>query len=284
MGSQFVSHKVGMGLRPPHYPYLEENPQTDVAWFEAISENYMDSLGRPLELLLKLRKDYPIALHGVSMNIGSTAGIRVDYLEKLRNLIDRVEPFIVSDHICWTGIGTQNMHDLLPLPYTEDSLQQVVDNIDFVQDYLRRPLALENVSTYLSFRHNEMPEWDFVSEVSKRSGCALLLDINNAYVNGMNHGFDPINFLRSIPLDRVAQIHMAGPSDYGRYMFDTHANEIPEEVWSLFTQMAPQISHIPICIERDEDIPDFKTLETEVMKAAYILESSHESQRSTIFV
>ncbi len=284
MRSQFHSHKVGMGLRPPHYPYLEERPTTEVAWFEAVSENYMDSRGRPLEVLTALRKDYPLALHGVSMNIGSPAGVRVDYLNKLRDLIDRIEPFIVSDHICWTGTSHQNMHDLLPLPYTQESLQRVVDNIDFVQNYLRTPLVLENVSTYLSFRNNEMTEWEFVSEVSKRSGCALLLDINNVYVNARNHGFDPHEYLQSIPFDRVAQIHMAGPSDQGTHLFDTHAEDIPEAVWDLFRILAPQIRHIPVCLERDDNIPSFQELEVEIIKAAFILEKSHETARRPIFV
>lgn len=283
MRSQFHSHKVGMGLRPPHYPYLEERPTTEVAWFEAVSENYMDSRGRPLEILTTLRKDYPLALHGAGMNIGSPTGVRLDYLNKLRELIDRVEPFIVSDHICWTGIPHQNMHDLLPLPYTQESLQRIVDNIDFVQNYLRTPLVLENVATYLSFRGNEMSEWEFVSAISKKSGCALLLDINNIYINSYNHGFDPQEYLRALPLERVAQIHLAGPSDRGTHLFDTHAEDIPDVVWNLFKSLAPQIRHLPVCIERDDNIPHFQELEVEVIKAAYILENTHETARRSIF-
>ncbi|WP_374074938.1 DUF692 domain-containing protein [Bdellovibrio bacteriovorus] len=274
------THKVGLGLRPPHYPYLEQRPSTEVAWFEAISENYMNTRGRPMEMLQMIRQDYPVALHGVSMNIGSPEGIRLDYLQKLRDLIDRVEPFIVSDHLCWTGSSDMNLHDLLPLPFTEDSIATLVNNIDFVQSFLRRPLILENVSTYISYRNNEMNEWDFVSEVSHRSGCGLLLDINNVYVNSYNHGFDPKYFLNHIPLERVAQVHMAGPTDYGDFLFDTHSTDIPEPVWELFKLMAPKIRHLPILIERDEDIPDFQDLEAEVMKAVFILESSHESERS----
>lgn len=281
MQAKSFSHKVGLGLRPPHYPYLEQRPSTECAWFEAISENYMDTRGRPLEMLQMIRQDYPVALHGVSMNIGSPAGIRVDYLQKLRELIEQVEPFIVSDHLSWTGSPEQNLHDLLPLPFTEDSIETLVHNIDFVQNFLRRPLILENVSTYISYRRNEMNEWDFVSEVSRRSGCGILLDLNNVYVNSYNHGFDPRYFLNHIPLDRVAQVHMAGPMDYGDFLFDTHSKEIPQPVWDLFKLMAPQIRHLPVLIERDEDIPDFKELELEVTKAVNILEGSYESERST---
>ncbi|MDG0815638.1 MNIO family bufferin maturase [Bdellovibrio svalbardensis] len=284
MRSQFHSHKVGLGLRPPHYPYLETSPTTEVAWFEAVSENYMDSRGRPLEMLTALRKDYPLALHGVGMNIGSASGVRIEYLNKLRDLIDRVEPFIVSDHICWTATSHQNMHDLLPLPYTQESLECLIENIDFVQNYLRTPLVLENVSTYLSFRANEMTEWEFVAEVSKRSGCGLLLDINNVYVNSYNHGYDPRTYLNAIPLERVAQIHLAGPTDKGTHLFDTHAEDIPDAVWSLFKTLAPKIRHIPVCIERDDNIPDFRELEAEILKAASILEKSNETARSPIFV
>ncbi|WII72928.1 DUF692 domain-containing protein [Bdellovibrio sp. 22V] len=274
------THKVGLGLRPPHYTYLEQRPATEVAWFEATSESYMNSRGRPIEMLQKIRQDYPVALHGISMNIGSPAGIRLDYLQKLRELIERVEPFIVSDHLSWTGTSDLNLHDLLPLPFTEDSVETLVSNIDFVQNFLRRPLILENVSTYISYRKNEMDEWDFVSEVSKRSGCGLLLDINNVYVNSYNHGFDPQYYLNHIPMDRVAQIHLAGPTDYGGYLFDTHSTEIPDKVWDFFKLIAPRIRHLPVLIERDEDIPDFRELETEVMKAVYILENSYDSERN----
>lgn len=275
------THKVGLGLRKPHYSYLETRPQTEAAWFEAITENYLNSRGRPLEMLKLIRQDYPVALHGLSMNIGCPEGLRLDYLQKLRELIEHVEPFIVSDHLCWTGSPDQNLHDLLPLPFTEDSIETLVNNIDFVQSFLRRPLILENISTYISYRSNEMNEWDFISEVSRRSGCGLLLDMNNVYVNSYNHGFDPNYFLNHIPLDRVVQIHMSGPTKFEDILFDNHGQEIPEQIWDLFKLMAPKIRHLPILIERDEDIPDFKELEVEVMKAVYILEGSHESERST---
>lgn len=275
------AHKVGLSLRPLHYPYLEQRPSTDVSWFEATSENYFNSQGHPMEMLNFIRQDYPVALHGVSMNIGNPDGVRLDYLQKLRDLIERVDPFMVSDHLSWTGSARQNFHDLLPLPFTEDSIATLVHNIDFVQNFLRRPLVLENISTYISYRNNDMNEWDFMSEVSRRSGCSLLLDINNVYVNSYNHGYDPQYFLNHIPLERVAQVHIAGPTAYGDVLFDTHSSEIPEAVWSLFKLMVPKIRHLPILIERDDDIPLFKDLEAEVMKAIYLLEAADESERST---
>ncbi|AFY02694.1 MNIO family bufferin maturase [Bdellovibrio bacteriovorus] len=281
MQNSSFSHKVGMGLRAPHFPYLEQRPSTEVAWFEAQTETYIHTHGRSMEMLQTIRQDYPVALHGISMNIGAPEGIRVDYLQGLRELIDRVEPFIVSDHMSWNSISGQNFHNLLPIPFTEDSLQTLVNNIDFVQNFLRRALVLENISTYISYHHSHMNEWDFISEVSKRSGCALLLDVNNIYVNSRNHGFDPKYFINHIPLDRVAQIHLSGPSDYGDFLYDTHSQEIPSQVWDLFKMLAPQVRHLPVLIERDDDIPDFRELEVEVMKAAYILENSYETERTT---
>lgn len=272
MRSSTFSHKIGVGLRPHHYSYLEQRPQTEAAWLEATTEDYLNSRGKPFEMLQILRQDYPIAFHGISMNIGNPAGLRVDYLQKLRDLSEQIDPFLVSDHLCWTGSADTNIHELLPLPFTEDSISTIVNNIDFVQNFLRRPLALKNISTYISYRHNEMEEWDFVTEVSRRSGCSLLLDINSIYVNSHNHGFEPHYFLNHVPLDRVAQVHISSSA--------THPYEIPQPIWELFKMMAPQIRHLPILIERDEDSPHFQELESEVIKAFNILENSHEAERS----
>jgi uncharacterized protein (UPF0276 family) len=281
MRYQSVSHKVGLGLRPTHYPYLENKPETQVAWFEAVSENYMNSRGRPLEFLMSLRQDYPIALHGVGMNVGATDGVSLSYLQKLGDLIDQVEPFIVSDHLCWSAAEGHHFHDLLPLPFTNETVNRLVDNIDFAQNYLKRPLIFENVSTYIRFDTNEMSEEEFLVEVARRAGCRLLLDLNNVYVNSFNHGFDAKKFIRHIPTELIGQIHLAGPSDEGRYLFDTHSTEVPEPVWGLLRSLAPRISHLPVLIERDEDIPEFNTLEVEVMKAAFILENAYETQPHT---
>lgn len=281
MQNSSFSHKVGMGLRPPHFSYLEQKPLTDVAWFEAQTETYIHSRGHSFEFLQSIRQDYPIALHGISMNIGSPEGIRADYLQGLRDLIERIEPFIVSDHMSWSSLSGHNFHNLLPLPFTEDSLQTLVNNIDFVQNFLRRPLVLENISTYISYRHSSMEEWDFVSEVSRRSGCALLLDVNSIYVNSHNYGYDPHYYLNHIPMERVAQIHLSGPTDYEDFLYGSQSEDIPPPVWDLFTVLAPQIRHLPVLIERDHDIPEFHELEAEVLKAAYILETSYETERNT---
>lgn len=275
------NHKVGLSLRPSHFPYLEQRPLTHVAWFEAKTEDYLSSRGRPFEMLTFIRQDYPVALHGLSLNVGNPEGIRMDYLQKLKDLTEQIEPFIVSDHLCWTGTSSQYMHDLLPLPFTEDSIATVVHNIDFVQNYLKRSLVLENVSTYISYRHSEMSEWDFISEVSRRSGCAILLDLNNIHVNSHNHGYDPVYFINHIPLERVAQVHVSGPENYDGILYDSHSHAVPEPVWGLLKLLAPEVRHLPLLLERDENIPDFAELESEVLKALSILESSYEAERST---
>ncbi len=275
------SHKVGLGLRPIHFSFLEGRPSTEVSWFEAQTETYIHQRGRNLEALRTIRQDYPVALHGVSMNIGSPEGLRIDYLQGLRELIERVDPFIVSDNMAWSSLDGHNLHSLLPMPFTEDSLQTLVNNIDFVQNFLRRPLVLKNISTYISYHHSNMTEWDFVAEVSRRSGCALLVDLNNVYVNSHNYGYDAHYYLNHIPMERVAQIHLSGSSDYGDLLYDSRSTQIPTPVWDLLTSLAPQIRHLPVLIERDEDIPDFSELEAEVIKAATILENTHEAERST---
>ena len=194
---------IGVGLRPTHYPYLEPRPQTNVTWFEAVSENYMDTKGRPLDMLELIRKDYPVALHGVSLSIASTEGLRQNYLHNLRNLVERINPFIVSDHLCWTGLQQQNLHDLLPIPFTDEALNLIVDHVDQVQTCLSRQILLENVSTYLLVPEADWAEWDFLNEVANRSGCGILLDINNLYVNAKNHQFDPYIFLEAISMPQL---------------------------------------------------------------------------------
>jgi uncharacterized protein (UPF0276 family) len=230
---------IGVGLRPTHYPYLEPRPQTNVTWFEAISENYMDTKGRPLDMLELIRKDYPVALHGVSLSIASTEGLRQNYLHNLRNLVERVNPFIVSDHLCWTGLQQQNLHDLLPIPFTNEALDLIVDHVDHVQTYLGRQILLENVSTYLRLPEPDWTEWDFLKELANRSGCKLLLDLNNLYVNAKNHQFDPSTFLEAIPTPLIGQIHLAGYTDMGTHLFDTHSKPVYPEVWDLFSHSLP---------------------------------------------
>lgn len=276
-----LSHKVGLGLRPAHFSYLETRPQTNVAWLEAHTESFLNPQGRALSVLKTIRQDYPVALHGKSLNIGNPEGPRTDYLQGLRELINRTEPFLISDHLCWTGTSSQNFHDLLPLPFTEETVQIIVNNIDLVQSFLRRPLVLENISNYISFKHSYLTEWEFISEVSKRSGCGLLLDLNNIYINSHNHGFDPHYYLNHIPMDRVVQVHISGPTRYGDFLYESHSNDVPAPVWDLLKQLAPNVRHLPILIERDSDIPDFQTLEKEVLKATQVLEIPDESERIT---
>ena len=266
---------IGVGLRPTHYPYLEPRPQTKVSWFEAVSENYMDTKGRPLDMLELIRKDYPVALHGVSLSIASTEGLRQNYLQNLRTLIERIAPFIVSDHLCWTGLPQQNLHHLLPIPFTDEALNFIIDHVDQVQTCLGRQILLENVSTYLRIPEADWTEWDFLNELAKRSGCGLLLDLNNLYVNAKNHQFDPNIFLEAIPTHLIGQIHLAGYTDMGTHLFDTHSKPVYPAVWDLFSALIARAPEVPVLIEWDEDIPEFPQLEAEALKAAHIWTYHH---------
>lgn len=258
---------VGVGLRSAHFPTLLDRPRASVRWFEAISENYMDSFGRPLEVLQKIREDYPLALHGVSLSIGGVEGPRPGYLEKLKRLIERVEPFVVSDHLCFTGAHASNIHDLLPLPYTEEAIRTVVANVSKAQDFLGRPIALENVSSYLTYQASEMKEEEFLVAVAKRSGCRILLDVNNVYVSASNHGFKAEDYIDAIPNEMIAQLHLGGYSDMGTFLFDTHSRAPTDPVWNLYRRMIRRIPDVPVLIEWDEAIPDWEGLEAEAVKA-----------------
>lgn len=270
-----LSCQAGTGLRARHFPYLEQHPATPLKWFEALTENYLDSQGRPRHLLNLIRSDYAVALHGVSLSIGSSEGIRAGYLSRLKKLIDEIDPFIVSDHLCWTGLHQANSHDLLPLPYTQETLNIVLNNLAVVQDFLGRQFVLENPSSYMTFRYNEWTEWDFLVEIARRSGAKILLDINNVYVSATNHGFDPRTYLAAVPPDLVAQIHLAGFTDMGTHLFDTHSKPVYEPVWELFSEYIAQAPGIPFMVEWDDDIPEFEVLITEVMKAVRIWELHH---------
>ena len=245
----------GLGLRPPHYPEFLGG-QVPVDFVEVISENFMVKGGKPLSVLAAIRERYPVALHGVSMSIGSADGIKLEYLHRLKALADRVKPLWVSDHLCWTGLEGFNSHDLLPLPYTEEALRVVCANIRLAQDVLERPLLLENPSTYLQFADDELSEWAFLAEVCRRTGCFLLLDVNNVYVSATNHSFDPSAYLAGIPAERVRQIHLAGHSDNGRgLLIDTHDHPVPDPVWSLYQQARGRLGAVATMIERDDEIP-----------------------------
>lgn len=249
----------GVGLRRPHYAYVLENwPAMD--WFEVISENFMVAGGRPLEVLERVRERYPIVLHGVSMSLGSTDPLNRDYLRDLTKLARRFKPRWISDHLCWTGVGGHNIHDLVPLPYTEAVVHHIAERIRQVQDMLELPVLIENISTYIEFKSSTLSEWEFLAAVAEEADCRILLDINNVYVNAYNHNFKPRVYIDAIPVARVAQFHLAGHSDHGTYLLDTHDHPVCEEVWSLYEYAVRRFGAVPTLIEWDDNIPEFAEL------------------------
>jgi len=259
----------GLGLRPVYYREIfESKPPVD--WFEVISENYMVKGGPPLAALERIRADYPIVMHGVSMSIASTAPLDMDYLAALKTLADRFQPEYVSDHLCWTGVHGVNLHDLLPIPYTQEALDHVVSRIAQVQDFLGRRIAIENVSSYVTFAESEMDEWTFVRELARRADCWLLLDVNNVFVSGYNHDFEPQEFLQAIDVDRVVQFHLAGHEDQGTHKIDTHDEPVSEEVWTLFAEAWRRFGPVSTMIERDDKFPPFEELLAELQRAREI--------------
>ncbi|MBN6102748.1 DUF692 domain-containing protein [Xanthomonas sp. CFBP 8703] len=266
-------HGFGLGLRPPHYPlYLEEPPALD--FVEAISENFMVAGGRPLHVLDRVRERYPVALHGVSMSLGSADGLDRDYLLRLKRLARRVRPLWVSDHLSWSAVGGFNAHDLLPLPYDGEALDVVCANIAHAQDVLERPLLLENPSTYLAFSGASMSEADFLREICARTGCYLLLDVNNVYVSASNHGADPQAYLDALPWDRVRQVHLAGHSQGRELLIDTHDQPICDPVWALYARVCQRIGAVATMIERDDRIPPLAELLDELQIARDIASSA----------
>lgn len=262
-----LSLGFGLGLRPQHYPYIfEHQPQVD--WFEIISENFMDTDGKPKRNLARIKEQYPIVMHGVSMSIGSMDPLNSEYLAKLKALMDWVNPAWMSDHLCWTGVAHKNTHDLLPLPYTEESLKHMVRRIQQVQDRLGRRIALENPSTYLEFKHSTIPEAEFIAAMAKEADCHLLLDVNNVYVTCFNHRLDPQTYLDALPLERVIQMHLSGHSNKGHYIVDTHDDYVIDEVWNLYKYVVHKAGRIPnTMIEWDDRIPEFPVLHAELEKA-----------------
>lgn len=261
--SNFASDTYGLGLRKQHYPdFLERDVPVD--FVEVISENFMIDGGRPRHILRQVRERYPVALHGVSMSIGSAHGLDRDYLKRLRQLVDEVDPLFVSDHLCWTRTAAFNSHDLLPLPYTEEALDVVCANIDVAQDVLGRPMLIENPSSYVSFDGSVMTEWQFIDAICARTGCDLLLDVNNIYVSAANHGYDARQYLDAVPVDRVRQIHLAGHSQGRDMLIDTHDRVVPPSVWTLYQYALTRLGPVATMIERDDDIPPLADLLVEL--------------------
>lgn len=267
---------VGLGLRTVHYAHiLEHEPSVD--WFEILSENYMHTSGRPLHFLDRVAERYPVALHGVSMSIGSTDPLDRAYLTELKALRDRTRARWVSDHLCFTGVVGKNTHDLLPIPYTEESLQHVVSRVRQVQHFLEAPLALENPSTYLEHASSTIEEWDFLATVAREADCAILLDVNNVYVSAYNHGFDPAEYLAAIPWDRVVQLHVSGHTNHGTHIVDTHIGPVIDPVWKLLGEAHRKCS-ASVLLEWDAEIPDFEATHAEALRAKEFI-SSGESAR-----
>jgi uncharacterized protein len=257
---------IGIGLRTVHFgEILSGRPALD--WFEVLSENFMDTGGRPLFVLEQVVERYPVALHGVSLSVGSTDALDRGYLQKLKALAKRTRARWVSDHLCWTGVLGRNTHDLLPLPYDRATLRHVTRRVKQVQDALERPLVLENPSTYLEYARSSMTEWEFLSELCDATGCGLLLDVNNVYVSSYNHGFDPRQYVDGIPADRVVQVHLAGHTNEGTHILDTHSGRAIPQVWKLYERLVARTGPVSTLFEWDASIPPLATVVREAAKA-----------------
>jgi uncharacterized protein len=257
---------IGVGLRTVHYPHILEHwPEVD--FFEILSENYMDTGGRPLWVLDRVAERYPIVMHGVSMNIGSADPLDREHLTKLKNLAERTRARWISDHLCWTGVAGRNTHDLLPMPLTEEALRHVAARVRTVSEILERPLMLENASTYAEFTASSMPEWEFFGRLMEEADCGMLLDINNVYVSSYNHGFDPDAYVDAIDPSRVTQYHLAGHTNKGTHIIDTHNDHVIERVWELYARSSARTGDVSTLLEWDADIPSFDVVHAEALKA-----------------
>jgi len=257
---------LGVGLRNKHFHHLLHHPP-QVDWFEIISENFIDDHGFCRHVLDHVRKQVPVVMHGVSLSIGSTEPLNMEYLGKLKELAAEIEPAWISDHLCWTGVLGVNTHDLLPMPLTHEALGHVAARVHQVQDFLGRELVLENPSTYLEFKANEMPEWEFLSALAKTTGCGLLLDVNNVFVSAHNHGFDAETYIRNLPHNHIVQVHLAGPTDYGALLIDTHDQPVPLQVWRLYKLAHELTGGVSTLLEWDAKIPEYPELVAELFKA-----------------
>lgn len=270
---------LGVGLRTAHFAHLlRERPVVD--WLEIISENFIDSAGRPRYVLEQLAERYPIVMHGVSLSIGGTDPLDFDYLAKLRNLARAIDARWISDHVCWTGVAGKNTHDLLPMPLNEESLAHTAARVRQVQDFLERPLVLENPSSYVTFRSSTMSEWEFLARLTAETDCRLLLDVNNVYVSSVNHEFDPLEYIRNVPHDRVVQFHLAGHTDCSTHIIDTHDGPVIDRVWELYREAHRLTGGAATLLEWDAKIPEFPVVHAEVLKARMFMgdaESAHSS-------
>ena len=272
--AQTVPASTGVGLRPVHYrQILQERPR--VGWFEVHSENYFGAGGQPLHNLESIRDAYPLSLHGVGLSLGSTGALDEDHLRRLGDLISRIQPGLVSEHLSWGRVGPRHLNDLLPLPYTEEALGVVCDHIDEVQERLRRQILVENISSYIQFRQSTIPEGEFIARVTRRTGCGILLDVNNLYVNEANNGIDPVAYLDALPVSSIREIHLAGHDRAGTLLIDTHGTRVAAPVWELYAQALDRCGPVATLIEWDTDIPPLEVLLDEARHAATVMRSRH---------
>lgn len=261
---------AGIGLRSKHYQEILRGSR--IPWFEVLTENYIGDGGLPLHFLERIRADYPVTLHGVGLSLGSTDPLNFDYLNRLKALIERIEPACVSDHLAWISSGGRYVHDLLPLPYTREALDHVIERVKQIQDFLGRRLMIENPSSYMGYKDSEMTEWEFLQSLVVETDCDLLFDVNNVFVSGRNHGFDPIEYLHALPQGRVKEIHLAGYEAHNNYLFDTHGYRVHPPVWELYQATIERLGSVPTLIEWDNDIPEFAILVDEANKAQRVLD------------
>lgn len=257
---------IGVGLRTTHYAHILEH-EPNVAWFEILSENYMQTAGRPRSVLERIAARYPIAMHGVSLSIGSTDSLDIDYLRELRTLRDAIGARWVTDHLCWTGVAGKNTHDLMPMPYSDEAVRHVAQRVREVQDFLGAPIALENPSTYVEFAGGTMSEWDFLAAVAIEADSAILLDVNNIFVNAFNHGFDVRDYLNAVPFDRVIQLHVAGHTRHATHIVDTHIGPVERDVWDLLGEAWRRAGGTSVLLEWDAEIPPFDEVHAEALLA-----------------
>lgn len=277
--SHIDSSRAGIGLRTPHYRAMLDEPPS-VSFLEVHSENFFGDGGQPLRYLDRFRQDYPVSTHGVGLSLGSADTLDPEHLRRLKRLVDRIEPSLVSEHLCWVGVNGCFLNDLLPIPYTEEALEHVIGQVGRVQDFLGRQIMVENVSSYLQFVDSTIPEWEFVREVAERAGCRILLDVNNIYVNSINHGFDANVYLDAIEPGSVGEIHLAGFQDTGEVLIDTHGSAVCDAVWQLYERAVTRLGPVPTLIEWDTDIPALDVLLSEAAKADRILAANQGARRA----